>query len=199
MFPGCTITDSSQRKNADSEFGGKPCLILCPLLVERFHFQNLLRGQFGHAMVFALIHPSFSRCVLHIFKTISQPKVVWVHARRVVAAMKNPQAFRDRATVDDPTCSIRSDDSFPGTSNYSVTPLFFCARPQPASVGLVDLGPKAFCERFTESLRGEIFGRNFGLRSIHRMLCRALGWLHSARAFRFLRVANPSFLSMQPI
>jgi hypothetical protein len=54
-------------------------------------------------------------------------------------------------------------------------------------------------ERFTESLRGEIFRGNFGLRSIHRMLCRALGCLNSARAFRFLRVSNLSFLSMQPI
>lgn len=105
--------------------------------------------------------------VVAVFHTGSEPKMVRVHASRVVsswAIVKHTQAIWHGTDDKQPRCSMCTDiDPFSGTTcmQKSMTVMGFGGSPQPAAFRFHDLAPKTSGESRVQSLRCEVLRGNF--------------------------------------
>jgi hypothetical protein len=83
--------------------------------------------------------------IRHIVLMGSEKKMVWVNAVRNIAMMANKHSIWDLAIIHFPRNAMRAK-GFAIMSAFiddAMTPLFLCARPKPACVGLIDHAPES--------------------------------------------------------
>lgn len=95
---------------------------------------------------------SFFEHIGHIVGLCSKEQMVWTNTRPVVAAVKHLHTDRDYAIRNHPCDSVGAM-RLRANPNHSVTAVILAARPQPASIGFVNFGPKISFIYLQELLR----------------------------------------------
>ncbi len=89
----------------------------------------------------AFFHAAFFGRVLHVVELSTQPKMIWVYAARIIAAVKNHHSFGDEAVKQFIRVAMRAD-LFAVNAHAAITAAVNRPRPKPALAGLVDTIPK---------------------------------------------------------
>lgn len=125
------------------------------LLAKRENFLYLCLGELCFVVFFALDAPfvrsistSLVFAVLHVFQVCSKPKMIRIHARRVIptrAVMANVETVWDWAIMNYPrsamcVCAVLR---FIIYQHFSIATLVYISRPKPTGFGFLDVSPKA--------------------------------------------------------
>ncbi len=138
---------------------------------------NVIPIQFRVGMLFAFVKTlaALRNHVGHILRVRSEPKMGWVHARRVIAPVQDAQSFRQRPDIQ----NVRGDVSLYSmartpTVDSSITMVLPSGSPHPArtqframfrnGTTFVDLLPKPLREVIRKSLCGQILSGNLNHR-----------------------------------
>ncbi len=142
---------------------------------------------------------TLATCIDHVLFLGSNPKMFRSDAKLVVgkgkAIMEYIKSIFDFSEVEQPACYVRLyEPEMAVAADVTITRTGFCSNPDPATVRLTNLSPKSLWKRFRETIGGEYrigmkalgfpaVVANIDLRSVHTLLCHALGCFYSARAF----------------
>lgn len=157
------IANSSKREHAYSIFLGKLVLILRVFFVFRPQRQHISVRNLNIPMFISDWKAKFFPCVSHIVQTCTQKQMLWPNTWGIITMMKDTFSLWNSAIGQNPTCTMRLDESrgIVSLSDYSV-PVFICStNPQPTHSGLFNLAPKSLWKSFRQSLRSKILACNF--------------------------------------
>lgn len=133
-----------------SKLDGENCSVSNFKLIGYVH--NLFPGGkhflyfLGISRIYCVLHKStyafLGGAVSHVIRMRSDPKMFWIHARRVVAMMKNMFPFRDFSIVESIRKSMCVFKSV--WLKYSISPITQPSDPLPASIvgGFLNIRPK---------------------------------------------------------
>lgn len=136
------------------------------------NFNDLLSRELVQRMIFSVktARTSLLNHVGHIFRMCSSPEMFKIHACRFVpsgAVVQNAQSFWYRTFVQNPRGNVCTNTfgvfgpGSPSSTYPSIPSVGTSCRPEPAGIGLVDLGPEAAWKRWGKSLRSKVFCCNF--------------------------------------
>lgn len=136
MFPSSTAPYSDNRGFSDAVFCRQ---LFCAR--SSFGIDNLKSLLFGNSSCASIAPLLYHVC--RIIPNRAKEKMLWVHARFVVAFVKHAHSFWNLAIVNQPRHSMRQS-LFGGRtalSNYAVSLVLFFASPIPAAFG--NISPKS--------------------------------------------------------
>jgi len=114
--------------------------------ISRPNFSDNCLIKKGHRVRFSRAVVSSVLSIDHVIGWRSGIQVIGIYTRRVIALVKNAQAFRNR-TVS----TLERDYVCSTNSGKSVTVFIGSTKPQPTSAGLVDLLPESIKSAFPVS------------------------------------------------
>ena len=116
------------------------------------YFFGLLQGQLGRMVALMEQGSAFFDHVFRVLGRIADPKMIWIHTRRVVTRVANQFMWRDRSVVPLIRQAMGSAiDIVYGEPSISV--LVFVGRPNPAVLSFQNLFKKSLLWRF---IRGHV-------------------------------------------
>lgn len=156
---------------------GKPSFRICFSYIKNVFFREL-----GAIICFSYCKSSLFNCVSKIVSLCSNPQMMRIHARWIVAMMQNKHSIRNGSVMKNPTRSmgLHNSGGSASFSDPSVCCMVKTSDPNPTTVCFVDLRPKSFWECFGKSLRSKVLGCNLR----HIRLVRA-DWVTGPSALLF--------------
>jgi hypothetical protein len=195
LLPNTGVNDFVDRMPSNPKLSRQLMSVFCISRVSGSNIPNLTPCEFRVCVSLASIQrqllsvASFFNRVSVVVSTGTKPKVVWVHARRVVAEVKDTKALRNRTSVQNPASSMSADQfSSYSLRDRSVTKRLLRRIPNPTGFSFSHLLPKAIREVFGKSLRGQVSCCNLWAHNQFVWLCRALGCVNTVRAFSFCQI-----------
>ncbi len=198
MFPRSIVNNSVHVSRAYSKQLGKFSLVVW-ILVKRSNLFNGDGCKLRESVFLSNALPALRDHIARIVGVSSKKKMVRVHARPIVAAMKNAHAFRDNPIVNDPRNYVNTRGtvfSFPST-HAAISSRELASNPVPARFSFLDSIPKSVLKVFGKALCFAGFFGNVILHNKFVLLCRAPGcWFNAgASSFRMDFLPNMSMKS----
>lgn len=147
MFPVRAVDDQIHRAGIDAVFGSQSTVADVSSGMPFTDGDNLLSGQNGPSVPLASGRSPLCGHVGGILGASAQKQMVGIDARRIVAAMADEQAVRDRATVYLPRHPMSASHADSSTKSYrAITKRAPESGPQPAGIRELDMAEKSFSE-----------------------------------------------------
>lgn len=171
--------------SADSKHSGDLGLAEFSGGVHLSYFQNSISIQPSLSVFLSNTASSFLLHVAHVVCLCANPKMFWIHAKFVVASVKNEFSFGNRTKSQNPNYSMRGFNRHPPTRrvNSAVAVVANRTVPLPARPSFFNFPPKSIREIWRKRLRETV--SSFIVRTHCKLclLCHAPGLGEGAGAF----------------
>jgi hypothetical protein len=173
----CTLTDS--------KYSSQLCLAL--IRVPSSYINNLIDCYFMGSNRFTASGSTLNKLVELIIGLTSNPKMIWVHAQRIIACVAHTFGFGYFAKVYNPSRSMGVyflSQSFMATGfrNNPISIFIYAGQPIPASIGFFKLGVESLHEVVRKTLRIQEVYRSMCLHCNLWLRCHASGCSNIAEA-----------------
>ena len=145
MTPSFVMNDIPDSRTMNSILGCNGNLRYASLRIPSPDSENISLGKLCRVVRVTVALPFLFATIRNVFKLCTKSQMGDTNAARVVASMHDDHSFGDGAMRQFPSDTMGAG-SFSVNSHDAITAMLDSARPEPATWGFVDFGPKTLTD-----------------------------------------------------